>query len=463
MNLFKGDSIPLIPELIYKKPLPKENYVLYNPYSENLILVLRESTAKVFSSINKKKTLNQIYNDLSKTGEEKISKADFKKVIKGLQKNKLIYFKSEHQPKIPKQKEPKGLTVWFHITNKCNLRCSYCYLSKSPQSMSTNTAFKSIDKILSSAKKHNFQGITFKFSGGECLIESKKILKVVEYAKKQSQKKGIQVRFSMLTNGTLIEPKIAKELKKYGFRVGVSLDGLGNFNDKFRKYPDKRGSFDDVMKGIDTLREYKVPFGVNTVVSNQNIKNLPEFTKYFMSKGINVMFSLIRETPSTKLDSNYDVQEYIEYLNRSLDIIYSYYPRINSRNWGFDRVDFRRLNKRPICRIGESNFMVRQDGKIATCAANSDRTIGSIEDEDLIDIIKKGDFTKGITVEEKATCKDCTWRYVCSGGCPLLTLNTYRVVKQPSPYCKIYKAIIPRILDLEGRNLLKYYEDKKST
>lgn len=59
-------------------------------------------------------------------------------------------------------------------------------------------------------------------------------------------------------------------------------------------------------------------------------------------------------------------------------------------------------------------------------------------------------------VSTKADCADCTWRYWCAGGCPLLTHRLTGRVDVKSPYCDVYGAIYPEVVRSEGLCLLKW-------
>jgi uncharacterized protein len=61
-----------------------------------------------------------------------------------------------------------------------------------------------------------------------------------------------------------------------------------------------------------------------------------------------------------------------------------------------------------------------------------------------------------LLVEEKEGCRDCTWRYWCSGGCSVATFRATGRYDVKSPNCNIYKAIYPDALRLEGLRLLRY-------
>ena len=63
------------------------------------------------------------------------------------------------------------------------------------------------------------------------------------------------------------------------------------------------------------------------------------------------------------------------------------------------------------------------------------------------------------SVDEKEGCRDCQWRYWCTGGCPLQTFRATGRYDLKSPNCSIYQAIFPEVLRLEGLRLLKYQDD----
>ncbi len=74
------------------------------------------------------------------------------------------------------------LTGWFHLTDRCNLRCSYCYLPHLCQDMSPETGHAAIDALFRSAKANGFQRVKIKYSGGEPLLRVPLILELHRYA-----------------------------------------------------------------------------------------------------------------------------------------------------------------------------------------------------------------------------------------------------------------------------------------
>ncbi|MFC1872133.1 radical SAM protein [Chloroflexota bacterium] len=132
----------------------------------------------------------------------------------------------------------RPVVVW-NCTRQCNLNCLHCYASAnnhmSAPAIDTESAKQFIDDLA------DFGVPVILFSGGEPLLR-KDLFQIATLA----QSKGIRVAIS--TNGTLIDDSIAASLKETGFvEVGISLDGIGENNDRFRG---QKGAFDKALTGI---------------------------------------------------------------------------------------------------------------------------------------------------------------------------------------------------------------------
>ncbi len=160
--------------------------------------------------------------------------------------------------------EGHGPVVVWNITRTCNLNCLHCYSSSEAIAyegeLTTEEAMNVIDQ-LAEAKVP-----VILFSGGEPLIRPD-ILDLAGYA----IQKGIRITFS--TNGTLITPEKAAKLKELGVSyVGISLDGIGEIHDKFRR---KEGAFDMTIKGIRNCLAVGQKVGLRFTMNRHNIDSLP--------------------------------------------------------------------------------------------------------------------------------------------------------------------------------------------
>lgn len=156
-----------------------------------------------------------------------------------------------------------GPVVVWNCTKTCNLKCIHCYAGsdnkKYDGELSTEEAIKFIDDLA------EFKVPVLLFSGGEPFMRED-VLFLAEYA----AKKGLRSTFS--TNGTLITQKMAQKLKEIGVGyVGISLDGIGENNDKFRG---QKGAFDKALEGIRNCLSVGQKVGLRFTINKHNHKEL---------------------------------------------------------------------------------------------------------------------------------------------------------------------------------------------
>lgn len=148
---------------------------------------------------------------------------------------------------------PEELTSFvLFITEKCNLRCDYCFVSKRRRHMSTETIDASVDFIFNASSSPS-RKISICFFGGEPLMVPKTIEYICERALERSAQDNREVSFSMTSNGTLINNRNLKLIQKYDIKTKVSIDGIGEAQDRHRKQVNGTGSFDLIVKNIDNL------------------------------------------------------------------------------------------------------------------------------------------------------------------------------------------------------------------
>lgn len=161
-----------------------------------------------------------------------------------------------------------GPVVAWNVTRTCNLKCVHCYSDSDAQryegELTTDEALRFIDDCAA------FKVPVLLLSGGEPLIRPD-IFELVAYA----NAKGIRTTFS--TNGTLIDSEMAKKIKalNVGY-VGISLDGLGEANDKFRG---KNGAFEGALRGIRNCLAVGQRVGLRFTINRYNFHDLGNIFK----------------------------------------------------------------------------------------------------------------------------------------------------------------------------------------
>ena len=109
------------------------------------------------------------------------------------------------------------------------------------------------------------------------------------------------------------------------------------------------------------------------------------------------------------------------------------------------------------CGVGDDYVVVDRHGRIAQCHMELGTTLGDVRRVDPVRAVRAdGSPIRNLLVDEKAGCRDCTWRHWCSGGCAVATFAATGRFDVRSPNCRIYKTIYPEAVRLEGMRLLTY-------
>ncbi|CAK7026432.1 MAG: PqqA peptide cyclase [Peptostreptococcus russellii] len=157
-------------------------------------------------------------------------------------------------------------------TSACNMKCKGCWAAEYGHNQSLS--FEELDDIIQQGKK---LGIYFyMYTGGEPLMRKKDLIKLCE--------KHRDCYFVAFTNGTLIDDDFAKEMVRVGnFSVTLSVEGFEEENDGRRG----EGSFDNVMKAMDILREHGLIFGTSICYTSKNIETVlsDKFLDLIIEKG----------------------------------------------------------------------------------------------------------------------------------------------------------------------------------
>lgn len=157
-------------------------------------------------------------------------------------------------------------------TSACNLKCKGCWASEYGNKL--NLSLETIDSIIKQGKK---LGVYFYiYTGGEPLVRKKDLIKICEIHP--------DCAFLSFTNGTLIDEEFCKEmLRVKNFVPAISLDGFEEANDARRG----EGVYQKIKNAMALLKENKLPFGVSTCYTSQNVDDVSseEYFDYIIDNG----------------------------------------------------------------------------------------------------------------------------------------------------------------------------------
>ena len=176
---------------------------------------------------------------------------------------------------IPQTASSRRPIVVWNITRTCNLRCVHCYndsgIGKSSSEITTEKAKAAIDDLSA------FGVPSILFSGGEPLMRHD-LFELIGHAV------GKGVRTVISTNGTLIAEDTAKQIKQLGVSyVGISLDGIGPINDRFRGIT---GAFERAVQGIRNCQRAGVRVGLRLTLTQRNVQDIDGLFEFFGAEGI---------------------------------------------------------------------------------------------------------------------------------------------------------------------------------
>jgi 12,18-didecarboxysiroheme deacetylase len=158
--------------------------------------------------------------------------------------------------------DKKPVVVW-NVTRACNLKCVHCYAHAVPASQSKELTTEEGKNLMDDLAAFGVPVVLF--SGGEPLMRPD-LVELARYAVSRGMRAVIS------TNGTLITPERAQELKDVGLSyVGVSLDGLEAVNDRFRG---KTGAFQEAMAGIQNCQEVGLKVGLRFTLNRMNVQEV---------------------------------------------------------------------------------------------------------------------------------------------------------------------------------------------
>lgn len=125
-----------------------------------------------------------------------------------------------HQPKYSPVR-----TLMLYLTEDCNLRCTYCFVKKTPRAMSIDTARSTVDYILHRNISGNLRSLFINFFGGEPFMAMDVMEEIISYSKTAGHKARKQIRFGATTNATIATPRVEAIVRSTGMNLLVSMDG----------------------------------------------------------------------------------------------------------------------------------------------------------------------------------------------------------------------------------------------
>ncbi len=315
----------------------------------------------------------------------------------------------------------------LNIAHDCQLRCKYCFAStgdfgQGRKLMSFETGKHAIDFLLeNSGDRPNLE---LDFFGGEPLMNFKTVKQIVEYARSREAEYGKKFRFTITTNGLLLDDEKIEFINKEMSNVVLSIDGRKEVNDYFRVLPNGQGCYDMILPKYKKLVEGRgdKEYYVRGTFTNKNLDFSNDVFALYEAG-----FDQISIEPVVGEGDEYALTE------KELPAVFKEYERLAKRildnekkggkfNFFHFMID---LDQGPCaikrlrgCGCGNDYVAITPDGDIFPChqfVGMDEYKMGNI-DEGTFNQEMKADFAN-CHVYSKPECRKCWAKFYCSGGC----------------------------------------------
>ena len=322
----------------------------------------------------------------------------------------------------------------LHIAHDCNLACRYCFAEEGEYHgrralMSFEVGKKALDFLI--ANSGGRRNLEVDFFGGEPLMNWQVVKQLVEYGRSQEESHNKRFRFTLTTNGVLLNDEIMEFCNQEMSNVVLSLDGRKEVNDRMRPFRKGDGSYDLIVPKFQKFADSRNQ--TNYYVRGTFTRNNLDFSKdvlHFADLGFKQMSMepvvaspkepyAIREEDLPQILEEYDKLA-VEYIKRQRE------------GRGFNFFHFMiDLNQGPCvakrlsgCGSGTEYLAVTPWGDLYPChqfVGQEGFLLGNV-DEGITNTRVQDEF-KLCNVYAKEKCRDCFARFYCSGGCGANSYN----------------------------------------
>lgn len=326
------------------------------------------------------------------------------------------------------------------IAQTCNLGCAYCYaeggdFGGKPKSMSGPIATEAVRRLIDEAPPG--ERVNVAFLGGEPLANRSLLVDVTAFAAERAAARGVEIGFSITTNGTLVTEADGAFFERYGFAVTVSIDGVGAAHDQLRTFKDGRGSYERIIARLRPLLTMQrlMQVSARVTVTPKNLR-LRETLDGLIDLGFHgVGFAPMLSSPTGRGEMLDD--DLTTMLAQMIECGRAYEDHaVAGRRYPFANMatamqEIHKGTHRPYpCGAGGPYLGVSAEGDLFAChrfVGDETAALGAVSTG--VDPMRQTDWLRRRHVDAQAPCTECWARYLCGGGCH------YEVVRRGRPAC----------------------------
>ncbi len=347
-----------------------------------------------------------------------------------------LFTKDSYEPYITDfAKRPTVVkALCLHIAHDCNLACQYCFAEEGEyhgkrELMSYEVGKKALDFLV--ANSGNRRNLEVDFFGGEPLMNFQVVKDLVAYGRSLEETHDKKFRFTLTTNGVLLNDDIMEFANQEMGNVVLSIDGRKEVHDRMRPFRKGAGSYDLIVPKFQKFADsrHQEKYYVRGTFTHNNL----DFSKDVLHladlgfKQISVEPVVAQETDSYAIREEDLPQLMEEYENLALEMVKRHGTKDDFNFFHF-MIDLeggpcvaKRLSG---CGSGTEYLAVTPTGDLYPChqfVGNTDFLMGNVDDG-VVNTDLRDEF-KSCNVYAKDKCRECFARFYCSGGCAANSYN----------------------------------------
>lgn len=333
-----------------------------------------------------------------------------------------------------KNRETVVKALCLHIAHDCNLACRYCFAEEGEYHgrraiMSYEVGKKALDFLV--ANSGNRTNLEVDFFGGEPLMNWEVVKQLVAYGRSLEEEHHKKFRFTITTNGVLLNDEILEFVNKEMGNMVLSIDGRKEVHDRMRPHRGGQGSYDEIVPKFKKAAESRGQ--MNYYVRGTYTHYNTDFAKDVLHladlgfKQISVEPVVAPETEDYAIREE-DLPQLLAQYDELAEEMIKRRKKGNGFNFFHFMIDLeggpcvaKRLSG---CGSGTEYLAVTPWGDLYPChqfVGNEDFLMGNVDEGVLRTDIR--DEFKQCNVYAKEKCKDCFAKFYCSGGCAANSYN----------------------------------------
>jgi uncharacterized protein len=330
----------------------------------------------------------------------------------------------------------------LHVAHDCNLKCNYCFASqgnfKGERSLMTLEVGKKALEFLAK-NSGNRKNLEVDFFGGEPLMNFQLVKELVKYGREIEKIYNKNFRFTITTNGVLLDDEKIEFINENMDNVVLSLDGRKEINDNMRQTINGEGSYDIILPKFKKMVEKRgnKDYYIRGTFTNKNI----DFSKDALDFYNNGFKKISIEPVVTSEEMDYALRaEHLDEVLKEYEKFSQDYINIKRKDKDFYFFHFMiDLNQGPCiikravgCGAGSEYVAVTPEGDLYPChqfVGEKEFLLGNIEDGVLNTELR--DKFKNSNVYTKEECRSCWARFYCSGGCHANAYYSHTDISRP--------------------------------